>query len=157
MMAGDLGPTNLPAKNGIQKPVSITWAPDTTFGTWTFWYTRSEGIALRHLLTPQKLPSNIILAITIGTVLATLCFGRSKMDWAIPLMLSISASPVFEPKRFNIALTSATCTTMLIGNAANIVWVSHAAIWLAAACMLLAFAKYGWLRQPGMPLDKPKD
>lgn len=95
----------------------------------------------------MRKPSNVILAITIGTVLATLGFGRSQMDWAIPLMLSISASPVFEPKGFNIVLTSATCTAMFIGNAANIVWVSHTVILLAAACMILAFAKYGWRRQ----------
>lgn len=83
--------------------------------------------------------SKLLLGITGLVALVNLTMVRSPEHWALPVMLSISASPALRPNLINVILAICTLVAMVL------YWHTHSqiadviSITSAILCMAVAF------------------
>ena len=86
----------------------------------------------------MTLISKLLLAITALMAIANISFGRGKADWALPVLVAISASPAFRPGKAIVLLAVCSFGTLLFSQIGNSQAGAVLAFISAAACVLVA-------------------
>jgi hypothetical protein len=82
--------------------------------------------------------SKFLLAITALMAVCNIAFGRGKADWALPVLIAISASPSFRAGRATVLLAVCSLGGLLFSQIAHSQAGSVLAFVSAVACVFVA-------------------
>src|ERR1700743_2473608 len=91
--------------------------------------------------------SKIILGLAIFVVVTTVIFSRTKADFAVGLLMAITASPALRPTKLNLFCAVGTSAAFILAQLKHDALMAHLSIVLAIVCVVFAFSNRLLFRQ----------